>query len=72
MLHNWHDSKDNPEGIYLSYHELKELASIKGLSESKIEKIIQVAKTMKSTGVFCTGREMLHLRQVILWISSKV
>ena len=39
---------------------------IKGLSEAKIEKIIQVAKTMKSTGVFCTGTEIMHMRSVII------
>ena len=39
---------------------------IKGLSEAKIEKIIHVAKTIKSTGVFCTGREIMHMRSVII------
>ncbi|KAK8804129.1 hypothetical protein WA171_000222 [Blastocystis sp. BT1] len=48
----------------------KELITVKGLSEAKIEKIVTVARTMKTTGIFCTGREMMSMRQKVIKITT--
>ncbi|KAK8825871.1 hypothetical protein WA577_001040 [Blastocystis sp. JDR] len=47
-----------------------DLVTVKGLSEAKVDKIIQVAKTIETTGVFCTGREVLSMRQAMIKMTT--
>ncbi|CBK21274.2 uncharacterized protein [Blastocystis hominis] len=48
----------------------KDLINVKGLSEAKVDKIMQACRTMQSTGIFYTGREMMQLRQRVIKITT--
>ncbi|KAK8809518.1 hypothetical protein WA158_000461 [Blastocystis sp. Blastoise] len=47
---------------------VKDLLAVKGLSEAKVEKILQVCKQVG--GLFYTGREVMHLREKVIKITT--